>query len=214
MTCAHRSLPLGSLVRVTNLRNRKSVVLRVNDRGPVAEDRIVDLSYAAANFLGVRGIAKVRLELLPAVAELSLPDAADQVIGIPGEQYRSGASRISLRAACRAFNRSIARIEPGCSISNYGASSQVVAPPLHEEARDRLIVALDFPSGRDALALRRSAGRRMPLVQSWPGALPGGWRFDRRDPARARPLRLSRSEIPRHPQHRRRSRALGRPARR
>lgn len=78
MTCAHRSLPLGSLIRVTNLRNRKSVILRVNDRGPVAEDRIVDLSYAAANFLGVRGIAKVRLELLPAVAELNLPGAADR----------------------------------------------------------------------------------------------------------------------------------------
>jgi rare lipoprotein A len=77
MTCAHRSLPLGSLIRVTNLRNRKSVILRVNDRGPVAEDRIVDLSYAAANFLGVRGIAKVRLELLPAIAELNLP-AADR----------------------------------------------------------------------------------------------------------------------------------------
>jgi rare lipoprotein A len=74
MTCAHRSLPLGSWVRVTNLRNRKSVVLRVNDRGPVAEDRIVDLSYAAANFLGVRGLAKVRLELLPAVATLHWPD--------------------------------------------------------------------------------------------------------------------------------------------
>jgi rare lipoprotein A len=78
MTCAHRSLPLGSLVRVTNLRNRKSVVLRVNDRGPVAEDRIIDLSFAAANFLGVRGIAKVRLELLPAVANLNWPHEADQ----------------------------------------------------------------------------------------------------------------------------------------
>jgi rare lipoprotein A len=74
MTCAHRSLPLGSLVRVTNLRNRKSVVLRVNDRGPVAEDRIIDLSYAAANLLGVHGLAKVRLELLPAVASLHWPN--------------------------------------------------------------------------------------------------------------------------------------------
>jgi rare lipoprotein A len=72
LTCAHRSLPLGSLVRVTNLRNRKSVVLRVNDRGPMEDDRIVDLSYAAAAFIGVRGIAKVRIELLPAVAELEL----------------------------------------------------------------------------------------------------------------------------------------------
>ncbi len=63
-TCAHRSLPLGSLVRVTNLRNRKAVVVRVNDRGPVPEDRIVDLSFAAANFLGMNGLAKVRVELL------------------------------------------------------------------------------------------------------------------------------------------------------
>src|ERR1700740_3030944 len=52
MTCAHRSLPLGSLVRVTNLRNKKSVVLRVNDRGPVPRDRIIDLSSAAASYLG------------------------------------------------------------------------------------------------------------------------------------------------------------------
>src|ERR1700753_1931553 len=52
MTCAHRSLPLGSLIRVTNLRNHKTVVVRVNDRGPMPESRIVDLSYAAARFLG------------------------------------------------------------------------------------------------------------------------------------------------------------------
>jgi rare lipoprotein A len=78
LTCAHRSLPLGSLVRVTNLKNRKSVVLRVNDRGPVLGDRIIDLSYAAANSIGMHGIAKVRLELLPAVAHLNLPDASDK----------------------------------------------------------------------------------------------------------------------------------------
>jgi rare lipoprotein A len=73
LTCAHRSLPIGSLVRVTNLRNHKTVVVRVNDRGPVPEDRIVDLSYAAANFLGVHGVTKVKLELLPAVAQLNWP---------------------------------------------------------------------------------------------------------------------------------------------
>jgi len=78
MTCAHRSLPLGSLVRVTNLRNRKSVVLRVNDRGPVAQDRIVDLSFAAANFLGVHGIAKVRLELVEDVAKLTWPQSDER----------------------------------------------------------------------------------------------------------------------------------------
>ena len=78
LTCAHRSLPLGSLVRVTNLHNRKSVVVRVNDRGPVADNRIVDLSYAAAISLGFQGVAKVRLELVPAIAQMSWPATAGQ----------------------------------------------------------------------------------------------------------------------------------------
>ena len=66
MTCAHRSLPLGSLVRVTNLRNHRSLVLRVNDRGPFVDTRVVDLSYAAAQRLGFsqRGTAKVRIDLV------------------------------------------------------------------------------------------------------------------------------------------------------
>jgi rare lipoprotein A len=66
MTCAHRTLPLGSLVRVTNLRNHRSLVLRVNDRGPMIESRVVDLSYAAAKRLGFsqRGTVKVRIDLV------------------------------------------------------------------------------------------------------------------------------------------------------
>ena len=81
MTCAHRSLPLGSLVRVTNLRNHKSVVLRVNDRGPVPRNRIIDLSSAAASYLGFhkRGLAPVKVELLtddPQLAQLHFPERA------------------------------------------------------------------------------------------------------------------------------------------
>lgn len=64
MTCAHRTLPLGSLVRVTNLSNRRSVVVLVNDRGPLVPNRIVDVSYAAARALGFRGTAHVRLQLI------------------------------------------------------------------------------------------------------------------------------------------------------
>jgi rare lipoprotein A len=62
LTCAHRSLPLGSWVRVTNLHNDKTVFLRVNDRGPVPESLIVDLSYAAARKLGISGLGKVKVE--------------------------------------------------------------------------------------------------------------------------------------------------------
>jgi peptidoglycan lytic transglycosylase len=66
MTCAHRTLPLGSLVRVTNLRNHRSLVLRVNDRGPMIETRVVDLSYAAAKRLGFShlGTVRVRIDLV------------------------------------------------------------------------------------------------------------------------------------------------------
>jgi rare lipoprotein A len=64
MTCAHRSLPLGATVLVTNLRNHRSVLVRVNDRGPVPESRVVDLSYAAAKVLGFHGLAPVRLDLV------------------------------------------------------------------------------------------------------------------------------------------------------
>ncbi len=66
-TAAHRQLPLGTWVRVTNLKNARWVIVRINDRGPVPASRIIDLSYGAAQMLGIRplGIAQVRLDLLP-----------------------------------------------------------------------------------------------------------------------------------------------------
>ncbi len=66
MTAAHLTLPLGSLVRVTNLRNGRAVVVRVNDRGPVVPGRIIDLSYSAAEALQFRsqGLQRVRLDLV------------------------------------------------------------------------------------------------------------------------------------------------------
>ena len=64
LTAAHRTLPLGAIVRVTNLSNNQSVVVRINDHGPFYGDRIIDLSLAAAKEIGVyrAGTAKVRLE--------------------------------------------------------------------------------------------------------------------------------------------------------
>lgn len=79
MTCAHRSLPLGSVLRVTNLRNHRSVVVRVNDRGPMPEDRVIDLSRAAAESLGFsqRGLAPVRIDLLAAPTEVAQLSPSD-----------------------------------------------------------------------------------------------------------------------------------------
>lgn len=66
LTAAHPSLPLGSLVRVTNLRNHRTVVVRVNDRGPIVPGRIIDLSYSAARVLNFKskGLQRVRLDLV------------------------------------------------------------------------------------------------------------------------------------------------------
>ena len=65
-TAAHRQLPLGTWVKVTNLRNGKWLMVRVNDRGPMPESRIIDLSYAAAQLLGFRerGTERVRLDIV------------------------------------------------------------------------------------------------------------------------------------------------------
>jgi rare lipoprotein A len=66
LTAAHPTLPLGTMVKVTNLRNGRAVVVRVNDRGPVVEGRIIDLSYQAARELHLehQGIQTVRLDIV------------------------------------------------------------------------------------------------------------------------------------------------------
>jgi len=66
MTAAHRTLPLGSIVRVTNLDSHKSAVVRITDRGPFIEGRIIDLSQAAAKQIGLvqKGTGRVRVEVL------------------------------------------------------------------------------------------------------------------------------------------------------
>lgn len=68
LTAAHPTLPLGTLVRVTNLRNRRTVVVRINDRGPIVPGRIIDVSYSTARVLRFqgRGIQRVRLDVVPA----------------------------------------------------------------------------------------------------------------------------------------------------
>jgi rare lipoprotein A len=65
-TAAHRTLPFGTLIKVTNLKNNKTVVVRCNDRGPFIKSRIVDVSLAAAKVIDLQtsGIAKVKVEVV------------------------------------------------------------------------------------------------------------------------------------------------------
>jgi len=66
LTAAHKRLPFGTIVKVKNLKNKKTVTVTINDRGPFARGRIIDLSYAAAQTIGMigPGTARVRIEVI------------------------------------------------------------------------------------------------------------------------------------------------------
>jgi rare lipoprotein A len=66
LTAAHRALPFGTMVRVTNLANGRTIVVRINDRGPFVKNRVIDLSQAAAPQLQFSGLVPVSLEAIGA----------------------------------------------------------------------------------------------------------------------------------------------------
>lgn len=74
LTAAHKTLPFGTLVRVINLRNERSVIVRVNDRGPLLKNRVIDLTPRAARQLGffADGVTWVKLEVIPAADPAAL----------------------------------------------------------------------------------------------------------------------------------------------
>ena len=82
MTAAHKSLPLPSYVKVTNLHNNKQIIVKVNDRGPFVDGRIIDLSYAAAKKLDItsNGTANVEIEIIK-------PTAVSQQISAPQSNH-------------------------------------------------------------------------------------------------------------------------------
>ena len=81
LTAAHKSLPFGTRVRVRNLRNGRSVIVRVNDRGRLAPGRIIDLSPAAARAIGMdtRGVARVEVLRVEESAAVAVPDRRPEV---------------------------------------------------------------------------------------------------------------------------------------
>ena len=116
LTAAHRSLPIPSYVRVTNLDNNRSAIVRVNDRGPFHSERLIDLSYAAAVKLGFadRGTARVMVELVDGTDQISnvakaepgsapppattLPAGATALAVVPPEPAVPGPEQIFLQA--------------------------------------------------------------------------------------------------------------------
>ena len=96
MTCAHTTLPMPSLVKITNLDTNQTALVRVNDRGPFHGGRIVDLSRAAAEKLGVvaAGTARVRVQYLPEETEQYL---ASKGLNMPGAEVLNARNGLSIR---------------------------------------------------------------------------------------------------------------------
>ncbi len=116
LTAAHKSLPIPCYVRVSNLENQRSVIVRVNDRGPFHEDRLIDLSYAAAVKLGFadKGVTRVMLELIDgtdqieSIASTAPNDVADGPVTHTSEP---GSARIFLQAGAFASSAGAERLQ-------------------------------------------------------------------------------------------------------
>lgn len=166
LTAAHKTLPLPSVVRVTNLENGRSIKLRVNDRGPFVEDRIIDVSRRAAQLLGFKkkGVARVRVEV---VAEDSQrlasrsgaggrppprrpPPATRKTVyasALPPAPLPAGAGSSSAPLAAAALERK----EVG----------QGAAPPPAVAAVDRVPLAASARPARTLPAGARPSGKRV-----------------------------------------------------
>jgi len=95
LTAAHRTLPFGTWVRVVNLDNEKTVEVRINDRGPFIDDRVIDLSNAAANAIDMigPGLARVRLEVMAMPAAVAMTPGSFAV-QVGAFQHRDDAERL------------------------------------------------------------------------------------------------------------------------
>lgn len=100
LTAAHRTLPLPSMVMVTNLENGRALKLRVNDRGPFAHGRIIDVSRRAAQLLGFeqQGTAKVRVEILADESRMLAAAGAGATYEVAGEPVPQAAPRVAVTA--------------------------------------------------------------------------------------------------------------------
>jgi rare lipoprotein A len=163
-TAAHKTLPLPSFARVTNLSNGRSVVVRVNDRGPFHDGRIIDLSYAAAVKLGVDRTGTARVE----------------VVGLsPGENARQDYDAVAANASAQPPSAAVAALPPGVHIATGRPQP---APP---SALDKLVGALPIAAA--------NAGERPPQQDAAATPTPIGdagkygntdWRFDMRQDGR------------------------------
>jgi rare lipoprotein A len=132
MTAAHPTLPLPSYVRVTNVRNGRSVIVRVNDRGPFKHDRIIDLSYAAAAKLGIAatGTGEVEIERIT-TAQIASGDYRRG--GAGASSTVAAATPLASTARASASVQSIQPVVATPAVSGAGVATGVMAAPALTE---------------------------------------------------------------------------------
>jgi rare lipoprotein A len=151
-TAAHRTLPHGTRVRVTNLANGRSVTVRINDRGPFARGRVLDLSYAAARDIGMigTGTAQVRMSVLgpqgalDARASRDLPRARF-VVQVASFQERARAERLRAAMATRFPDAHITSVRQG-GHDRYRVRLGPYPDRGDAEARGTKVSALGYPA--------------------------------------------------------------------
>jgi rare lipoprotein A len=164
LTAAHRTLPFGTMVRVTNLTNDKTVDVRITDRGPFIDGRIIDLSHAAAKVIDLigPGIARVRLDIL------SLPDLAARGgwYAVQAGAFRDKERAERLRACLESeYGAAILAIRGGSPalwrvvvgrIPNEGEAN-TLAQKIRAEVGSAFVVRLDPTQATAAAPLETSA---------------------------------------------------------
>lgn len=151
LTAAHPTLPFGTRLAVRNVRTGQSVVVRINDRGPFAKRRILDLSYAAAREAGVYGPGTAYVEIYPAPAELTPPDAYEIVTAsrVPS-RYTVQVGAFSEAGRAVELHRQISRIYPEVFVHSDGTWNRVqiglFADRLQAEALRRELAVMGLTS--------------------------------------------------------------------
>jgi rare lipoprotein A len=136
LTAAHKTLPLPSYVQVKNLKNGRKIIVKVNDRGPFHEGRIIDLSYAAGVKLGLlpQGTAPVEVKALSSRAKKKLPQA----------QYYLQAGAFKSKASARVYRDKLLKVTPlsHIIIEEHLANQVVRLGPLADKKQAKQLISL------------------------------------------------------------------------
>jgi len=157
LTCAHRSLPFGTYLLVRNADNGSSVVVRVNDRGPFAKNRVLDLSEAAARIMGMlpTGTARVSFSILPAEEALAWKGGSLDGAAPPSAASRPAAAGLAAQAATYRIQVASYGVAANARATAERLEAAGLSPTIEAAGTYRRVVF----AGLDAEGARRIAAR-------------------------------------------------------